>query len=695
MVKIKKDGKKKKIILKKRPGIVPERYKKELNPEQYSVVVHEKGAALVIAGAGTGKTRALTYRVAYLLDNKVPPDSIILVTFTKKAAQEMTKRVEKLAGSKTHGLKAGTFHHIANTVLRRYAKTLDLQNNFTILDRSDQKELMKIVLGRNISKDDRKRYPKSTQLIEIYSKRINLALKLEDSIDRFYPQYFELKDQIKRILDDYDTAKRAGNQMDFDDLLLYFLAFLQKKTASKNFKKSIRHVLVDEFQDVNAVQAKIVYELSSEAETLTVVGDDAQSIYKFRGADFTHMLNFPERLQDTTKYKLEQNYRSTPEILNLANASIAHNENQFKKNLRTTRPSGEKPMMCPCEDLEQEAMLICQMILKYRDQGIDFHEQAVLFRAGFHRIQLEQELIRENIPYEVRAGVRFFEQAHIKDLMAYLAVIVNPADSIQWMRVISKQDNIGNTAAQKVIDLFSSDSNQLEQFVNFNLPNELKGKRLRKIGIQNLVKLQKFYKNTVMTSELNELNKSNNIEVLKLLPEEKLPPLPDLTDKIIEYLSPIIKLNYKNWEDRLRDLRELVNFTAKYSNISAFISDIITQFNIMGETIEEGDPIEDEKPLVLTTIHQAKGLEWRVVFLMNLAEGRMPSSRSIGDPEEIEEERRLFYVACTRAKDHLILSYPIFVPKYNYSNILSGPSRFLEEIKDNNIYERVEVGEEY
>ncbi len=294
---------------------------------------------------------------------------------------------------------------------------------------------MKIALNRKVSKEQkkRKRYPNGAQLVDLYSRRINWAMKLKDALETFYPQYSEELSVIQTIFEDYEGLKRQNNTLDYDDLLLYFLAFLQEP-ASKTYKKKITHVLVDEYQDVNSVQSQIIDLLATEAKSLTVVGDDAQAIYRFRGADFTHMLEFPKKFPDYSEYKLEENYRSTPEILKLANSSIHHNKKQFKKTLFTSKESGELPALVSCRDREQEAAAICAEILRYREEGIPLHEQAVLFRAGFHSSVLELELNRRNIPYEVRSGMRFFEKAHIKDFLSMLILITNPSDIIQWMR---------------------------------------------------------------------------------------------------------------------------------------------------------------------------------------------------------------------------------------------------------------------
>lgn len=674
---------KKVIKLKSKPIEIPPKFQKELNSEQLQAVLHSKGPALVIAGAGSGKTRMLTYRVAYLINQHVPADAILLVTFTKKAAQEMISRVQGLVGKEIHGLKAGTFHHIANLALRKYASQMGYSPNFTILDPGDQKQFMKLIVANRFNEMERRRFPKPPQILDIASKTINLGKSLKDVLSEYYPSYEDLGKEIAETIEVFKKQKKSNNVMDFDDLLVNYLKFLRNDSISQTYRDSIHHVLVDEYQDVNAIQAQIVIELGKHAKSVTVVGDDAQSIYRFRGGNYEHMLDFPSIFPNCQIYKLETNYRSTPEILALANASISKNKIGFSKTLRAIRESKERPMMVPCYSLEQEAQLICQQILFHRDENIPLHEQAVLFRARFHAIELEQELVRQKIPYEMRAGVRFFEQAHIKDLIAFLSILANPTDTIQWIRVLSMHEGVSDNGAQKIITQLSKRPNLLNGFVFCNLEIEMRGKRLRKIGLENLQTLQKFYQKLAFENHSKEL-----------LPEEQWPSLPEIIRKITNYLEPIFPSRYiKNYEDRLADLKELQNFAAKYHSVREFLADILTQYNLQGKTNIQGDKIEDEKPLILSTIHQAKGLEWKVVYVINLVDGRMPSSRSIGDPQEIEEERRLFYVACTRAKDVLYLTYPEIVRRFDRDQ-LNGPSQFLEEIEKDEVFDEVEIEED-
>lgn len=681
---------KKKIILKAPPEKeMAEKYQKDLNEQQFQAVSHRNGPALVIAGAGSGKTRMLTYRVAYLIEQGANPHQIVLVTFTKKAAEEMSSRVNNLIGNQAKGLYAGTFHHLANQFLRKYANVLGYARNFTIMDRSDSHALMKIILNANkdtLSSSNQNqpnqmiRFPKPSQLVDMYSKAINHQQTYKEIITENYPGYFEIGSQIEELLHIYQQQKRKHNQMDFDDLLINFEKILTHAKIGPVITQQIQHVLVDEYQDINLIQAKIVYALAKQAQSVTIVGDDAQSIYAFRGADFSQMLDFPKKYPNCTEYKLEINYRSTPEILALANASIAHNQHQFKKTLQAVRSAAELPMFIPCDNLEQEAAIISQQILAFRDEGIPFHEQAVLFRSRHHALELERNLVQNDIPYDMRAGVRFFEQAHIKDLLALLAIIVNPLDQIQWIRFLNLLPGISDGSSQKIIHLLEQAKNPVEKFCQSNLKELFRGKRIRSNGMEQMIKLQTIYRNLITEPSSYQL-----------LPEDQLPPIPKIIESFIGFASPLLKNKYsKNWEERVQDLTELQNFAAKYNSLNEFLADILTQYNIRGEGIKEDQDHEPERPLILSTIHQAKGLEWKVVYIISLLEGRLPHVRAIGNPNEIEEERRLFYVASTRAKDYLIMTYPIFVWRHSYDDIV-GRSRFIDEIAELKVFDEYEI----
>ncbi|GAB4309861.1 MAG: ATP-dependent helicase [Promethearchaeota archaeon] len=667
----------KRVKLKPRPVSISADLAKDLNEEQKAVVSHTGGPALVVAGAGSGKTRALTYRVAQLLKSKEPPSSIVLVTFTKKAALEMISRVDRVVGGAAKGVLAGTFHHIANFFLRTYAKVLGYQPDFTILDRGDQRDLMKYLLGIHRPKNPERRLPSAGQLVDIQSTSVNLQLSVPDVVNMKFSDYAEEVVWIEAILDAYAEHKRRANVMDFDDLMVNFLELLRHDSVGPNIRKGVRHVLVDEYQDVNAIQAELVDLLALDAKSLTVVGDDAQAIYGFRGSDFSHMLEFPTRHAGVVQYKLETNYRSTPEILALANASIRHNVNQFEKTLRPVRKSGEKPAVVPCTDSQQEANFICTQILEFRSREVPLHEQAVLFRAHHHSIELQLALQQYNIPFEIRAGLTIFEKAHVKDLFALLVLFVNPRDEIQWNRVLTLLQGMGPKSARRVLDHLISSTNPLESFVGLDLAEALAGQRVTKKAKDSLASLQRFLANSALDQAGHQL------------PADQLEPLPNLVKHAIEFLEPHQKQRYRQYEDRRLELEEIARMTSRFGGLQEALNDLML-VSIQGESQLRGDQEDRERPLVLSTIHQAKGLEWDVVFVLSAADGRLPSDRSFGHPSELEEERRLFYVACTRARDHLIITYPE-TQLTEKGHLINQPSMFIEEVEEDGVFDWWEV----
>ena len=697
----KKKIQKKKIKLRPKKVKPPENFTKDLNPQQLDAATQLSGNILIIAGAGTGKTRALTYRCANLIHQQGSGDGIIQVTFTKKAAEEMIGRVESLVGKYTRGLRAGTFHHLANLMMRPYAELIGFHPNFTILDSADKNLFLKNMRDAKIPEGKgKKMYPTGAQLSIIYSRAVNLGKKVREIIMDSYPQYEDQISWVVQLRKDFVKQKKHNNVMDFDDMLVYFKLMLEKAkkgsegqgptesdkifTGLSRLLGRINHVLVDEYQDVNHIQAEIVKLLGTYAKSLAVVGDDAQAIYKFRGANFRYMLDFPKNYTDCKEFMLNINYRSTPEILDFANCSIKNNIEQFPKELKSTRPSGELPWVVPTGDLQEEADFVCSQILENRDDEIPLHEQIVLFRSKFHSMILEKELLLQGIPYVMRAGMRFFESAHVKDLISFLSIIANSADEIQWTRVLSLHAGMGAKAIMKVIGALNTDPREslqnIEKFCRWDIETQLKGMRVQAHGKASLKMLQKFLSKTCLDSKKC------------LLDDEKLPRVSDIIGHIIKYMEPRIKEIYKDKkpEDRLRELMELQGFATKYHTIQSLLSDILVQVNLVGDSVENGAPVEEEKPLVLSTIHQAKGLEFKVVFLIGAMEGRFPSYRSIGDVEEIEEERRLFYVATTRAKNKLIVSYPATTYSFSqYRSVISKRSRYLEEI-DRDLYTEIE-----
>jgi len=649
-------------------------YQQELNGEQYAAVTSAEGPCLVLAGAGSGKTRTIVYRVAYLLERGVAPENILLVTFTNKAAKEMLSRVEMLLGGAPTGLWGGTFHSVANRILRKYADRVGFKNNFTIMDEEDAKDMIKVCI-KDLGIDTRaRRFPAPAVLKAIVSYASNSRKDLGKVIDQKYPNFYELLPEIERVRNLYETKKRDANAMDFDDLLLYLLRLLGEDTGvRKKLSSNFKYILVDEYQDTNVIQAQIVMALGEEHGNIFVVGDDAQSIYSFRAANLKNILDFPKIYQEAKTFRLETNYRSTPNILEVANAIIEKNVDQFPKELKSVKKEFIKPNFVPAASAKQEAEFISQMILDLRDQGKDLSDIAVLFRASHHSQELEVQLVKRDIPYEYRGGVKFFERAHIKDVLAYLRIISNPQDEVAWFRVLGMQKGIGPVQAARVYN------------------------RVREIGeAKNVFEIE--------ASEILEKRAQNGWQdFLKIW--EAVVASDDLPSNLIrsitesDYVS-YLEHEYPNWKERLEDLEQLAIFAEQSEDLSKFLNEIslYDDYGVLrppsqsyGEAGQEAEK-SDENGVVLSTIHQAKGLEWPVVFVINMADQAFPNKKALSERGGLEEERRLFYVATTRAEEQLYLTYPL---TSGYDNLMfNQPSMFLQEIPDS-LLERVELEEAF
>jgi len=654
-----------KIDPSKRPTNVD--YKDDLNSEQYEVVTGAEGPCLVLAGAGSGKTRTLIYRVAYLLEKGVSPENILLVTFTNKAARNMKDRIEALLRSKPRGLWSGTFHHIGNRSLRLFAKEAGYRRNFGILDEEDSMDLLKVCIKNLKIKVQEERFPQPKVLRSIISFSVNSGKTIERVLEKYYPYFLHFHGVIQRLRNEYDLKKKASNNMDYDDLLTKWLWLLRNSPEAKaRFSGQFRYILVDEYQDTNKLQSQIIRELSVSHGNVLVVGDDAQAIYSFRGADVTNILRFPEEYPDARIFRLESNYRSSPEILELANASISNNRNQFEKHLRAINESDTKPVLAEVGDLYAQANFVGQRILELRDEGIDLNDIAVLFRAHYQSAELQMELTKRNIPFVVRGGIRFFEQAHIKDVLAYVKIVMNPFDEVSWLRALSTYPGIGSVYAGRIFDEFTQAGN-LKNIVTSRfgafLPERAK-------------KGLKGFKRIMGTIIDNDLEKRPDEIIVRII------------DSGYENYA---MTHFDNSKDRIEDLHELVNFAHNYKSTRSLLHDITLRESFKGETID-GAPTSDEH-LVLSTIHQAKGLEWKAVFIIGLCEGQFPHAKCMDDPEQTEEERRLFYVAATRTKKELYLLHPITRYDYNMGTVISRKSVFLGELGQG-LYDKWDVEEE-
>ena len=655
----------KKYVIKRDENSLPERltrYRNELNEQQFRVVTAKPNAALVVAGAGTGKTRTITYRVAYLIEQGVSPQRILLATFTNRAAREMLKRVETLTGSQNvHRIWGGTFHRIANLILRRHAASIGFDSNYSILDSEDAKDFINVCIEEAAIDTRGKRFPKPEVVNSIISYANNTDSPIEDVIIKKYPYFEMLTQQIKRVDFVYMERKRERNVMDYDDLLLNWKRLLIEKPDIANvYAEQFQHILVDEYQDTNKLQAELIDLLAVKHKNVMVVGDDAQSIFAWRGAEFTNIYEFPQRYPNAETYKLEKNYRSTPEILGLANVSIANNRKQFPKTLEAIKKSkGFLPALIPCADVEQQSAFIASRILELRDEGTSLEEIGVLYRSHYHSIELQLELTRRNIPYRVQSGVRFFEQAHIKDVISYLRIIVNPRDELAWKRILKMIPSVGNATANKIYESLAYDENPFALIKKEDFKYQPRSRQ----NWQNFVEL--------LEKITNDENRSKPAKQIELI----------LTNGYEQYLTE----NYENAEARLEDLRGLAMYAARYDSTEDFLSELALlsteRFKepapIVGEDVVMGG--EEDELLTLTSVHQAKGLEWKAVFIIWAAEGKFPSPRSLKEIDSEEEERRLWYVALTRAQDELYLTYPLMIVDYNRQTVLQKPSRFIME----------------
>lgn len=682
----------KKYVIKRDKSGLPERltrYREELNEQQFKVVTAKPLPTLVIAGAGTGKTRTITYRVAYLLEQGVSPDRILLATFTNRAAREMLKRVETLTGTQNvHRVWGGTFHRIANLILRKHAVSIGFDSNYSILDSEDARDFISVCIDESAIDTKSKRFPKPQVVQNIISYANNTDQPIEDVIVRKYPYFEMLTAQIKRVDFNYMERKRERNVMDYDDLLLNWKRLLlEKPEIAKLYAEQFQHILVDEYQDTNKLQAEIIDLLAVKHKNVMVVGDDAQSIFAWRGAEFTNIYEFPQRYPNTQEFKLEKNYRSTPEILGLANVSIANNRKQFPKTLEAIKESRDfSPALIPCSDVEQQSAFIASRILELRDEGISLEDIAVLYRSHYHSIELQLELTRRNIPYRVQSGVRFFEQAHIKDVISYLKIIVNPRDELAWKRILKMIPSVGNATANKI---FSHVSSRV-QSSGFRVQGSENQSEPRAIAsgseTQSLTKFDKKFFDDFPPPR-SKKSWENFVELLENLTTDENRNRPGKQIELVlsSFYEQHLVENYENAEARLEDLQGLAMYAANYDTTEDFLSELALlsteRFSepsgVAGEDIVMGG--EEDELLTLSSIHQAKGLEWNAVFLIWTAEGKFPSPRSLREIDSEEEERRLWYVALTRAKDELYLTYPLMIVDYNRQTVIQKPSRFITE----------------
>ena len=638
-------------------------YESELNESQLKAVRTIRGPQLVIAGAGSGKTRTLVYRVAYLIESGIAPESILLLTFTKKAAQEMLRRATGILDGRCSSIHGGTFHSFANMTLRHYAGTLGYQNNFTIADRTDSEDIINLVRGElGYAKQD-KRFPKKNTIASIISKSINTGRTHENILFEEYPQYVEEHDAIVAIEKSYQEYKRRNSIMDYDDLLVNLKRLLEEQTDIRaRLSQANAFIMLDEFQDTNLMQAEIAYLLASEHNNILAVGDDAQSIYSFRGANFRNIMDFPGRYPNCQITTLEENYRSTQPILNFCNSLMHEAKEKYSKVLTSPRAGGEKPALLLLNSIDEQSAFIAQRTLELREEGVELNKIAVLFRSGWHSNELEVELSARNIPFAKYGGLQFVEASHIKDALSILKIVQNPRDAIAWHRVLLLLDGVGTRTAQAMIERILG-AETLQTALGKQLQNQSK----YSAQLQQLVDL--------LSGDVPaKLNSAAG--------------LPAAVEAVCNFYRPLLKTNYEDFKKRMNDIESVERLASRYSNLERFLDDLSLNPPDSSQIGAEGTGTDDEK-LTLSTVHSAKGLEWHTVFVMSLIDGFIPSSQSLNRPEDIEEERRLLYVACTRAQDNLYLLCPQFGYSRGYSPIREGytfsePSRFLTELANLN-----------
>ena len=636
-------------------------YAAALNSQQLAAVTAGEGPSLVIAGAGSGKTRTLVYRVAYLIDSGVDPSNILLLTFTRKSAQEMLQRAGELIGARSERVCGGTFHSVSNLLLRRYGRSIGVEPGFTILDRGDAEDLIALVRSQLGLNEKDKRFPRKGTIMEMISKSENTLRSLEEIILDEFGHFADHIEDLSRLKTAYQAAKRQKQLLDYDDLLVMLRQLLLlDETARMTISRQFRYILVDEYQDTNRLQAEVVRKLAATHNNVMVVGDDSQSIYAFRGATFKNIMEFPQLFPGTQIYKLEENYRSTQPILNLANCIIDEAAEKYTKRLFTRKIDGPLPSLVEAAGENTQSRFIAQKILELREEGVPLSEVAVLFRSSFHSFDLEIELSRKGLPFIKRGGVKFIETAHVKDLLAHVRVIANPLDTVSWNRVLMLVEGVGPKKAHDLLAAIVKGGQP------FDVLRGVSGRSGQ--GLKNLANTLESLSGTDDRSPSEQVN------------------------HIYEYYLPILKEQYDDYPKRTRDLDHLHTIAEGYPGVNEFLADLALE-PPDGSASGVDAPDRDDERLVLSTIHSAKGLEWQAVFVIWIVDGRFPSVYSFVADEDLEEERRLFYVSVTRAKRHLFLTYPINVYDKSSGMLLSKPSRFLDHVSSD-LFDTVALVEE-
>jgi len=682
-------------------------YERSLNPQQFAAVSAPNGAALVLAGAGSGKTRTLTYRVAWLLEHGTPPDRILLLTFTNKSAREMMQRVNALLPGDIGRLWGGTFHSIGLRILRRHSERLNYQPGFTVADREDAEDLLASCIVDAGIDVKTTRFPKAQVLGNIFSLAINTGRTVREEVEANHPLFVALSDEISRVQGAYAERKRRAAVMDFDDLLALWLQLLREHAdVAELYQRRFHHVLVDEYQDTNRLQSDLLDTLALRHGNLMAVGDDAQSIYSWRGANFANILDFPRRYPQAQVFKVETNYRSTPEILALANSVIMHNVRQFPKILQAARTPGGKPAMVTATDAYEQAAFIAERTLELRDEGVPLKEICVLYRSHFHALELQLELVRRNIPFVITSGIRFFEQAHIKDVTAYLKLLHNPWDELAFKRLVRLLPGVGGKGAEK---LWSHFSNRVQQAApTLQLPaaavwavpvsysdndGELSDEPPVAMDSRPTVPVATLLR--AMSDVVGKKTAPGWDRFTKAMERISSVTLREAPGECLRQVLAIdydehLEVNYENARKRREEIEQLAVYADQFRSGTDFLSQLALQTNLEAEQEQRRSVEDDDERLRLSTVHQAKGLEFTAVFVIMLCDGLFPSGRSMESGDGQEEERRLFYVAVTRAKTELYLCRPLIRFTPGAGEAMQMPSRFLVEIEPD-LMEQIDV----
>jgi DNA helicase II / ATP-dependent DNA helicase PcrA len=622
-------------------------YEDDLNPAQYEAVSAADGPILVIAGAGSGKTRTIVYRVARLVDSGVDPASILLLTFTRKASEEMLTRAANLLDGRVSRVSGGTFHSVGNILLRKHAALLGFDSSFSIMDQGDSHEAIDQIRKSQVPPiADLKAFPKARTVAEVLGRASGAGRSVQDVLKQRYPHMEAYAEDIERIGAQYQDHKKSHHLMDYDDLLLNTVRLLEDhESVREEVSNRWRYILVDEYQDTNRLQARIVRLLAFTHDNVMVVGDDSQSIYSFRGADFTNIVEFPKLFPGARIIKLEENYRSTGPILAVTNSIIERATTGFPKRLFTRRVGGPLPLAARTETEREQSRFVVQCVQELTEHGVPLREVAVLFRAGFHSFDLEGELTRTNIPFVKYGGFKFLESLHIKDVIAHLRVLTNYRDRLSWIRCLKLLPGVGLKTAM----------NLASTIVASGLPED--PSLLVPAGRKYRPAFDQFF---------------NLITELK----SHTGPIAEKVDRINRYYFPFLKEAYDNYPKRMRDLEHLADLTVSYRSLVRFLEDMAL------EPPDEDRSAVDSRAesLVLSTIHSSKGLEWHTVIIIWASEGRIPSPMAQDSPDDLEEERRILYVAATRAKHNLVIVSPRTALDRRLGVVHLNTSRFFEEI---------------